>query len=201
MKRAILVVAALVAARAAAEEKGPEPEVVVSGNVEHGGYGGPEMRISSVRGEGAVFVGGRGGWIIDHRFVIGGAGYGLASRIGAPDAAQPATGRYDINFGYGGPFIEAIILPRRLWHLSLTSLFAAGGVSYAEHGVQNPGTLSTSTVFVWEPSATLELNVVKFMRVDLGVGWRLVRGVDLTALKNTDVGGFSGVLAFKFGKF
>ncbi len=198
MKIAILV--AMVASAAAAQEKRPEPEVIVSGEIESGGYGGPEMKFTSVRGEGAVFLGGRGGWIINHTLVLGGAGYGLVSQIAAPAAAQPAAGpRYDISFGYGGPFIEAIILPHKVWHVSVTSLFAAGDVKYRIHDGGDVG--GNSTVFVWEPSATLELNVVRFMRIDLGASWRLVRGVDRAALRNADVTGFAGLLAFKFGKF
>lgn len=201
--RAIGILAAALAAAGAAvaDEKPakPEAEVLVGGELEHGGYGGPEMRFTTVRGEGAVFLGGRGGWVINHSVVLGGAGYGMVTRVAAPDAAQPASGRYDVTFGYGGVFIEGIILPHRLWHLSLASLFGGGGITYRERG--NDMTRSSAEVFVWEPSATLEFNVVRFLRIDLGASWRMVRGVDLAGLSNSDLTGFSGLLAFKFGTF
>jgi hypothetical protein len=201
MKRILAAFVALASAAAVAEEEHPEAEVLISGHVDHGGYGGPEMRFTTVRGEGAVLLGGRGGWIIDHTFVIGGAGYGLVNRIAAPDSAQPASGRYDLNFGYGGVFIEGIILPRNLWHLSVASLFGGGGVGYMDHDLHDAQTHATAAVFVWEPSATFEFNVVKFLRIDLGASYRLVRGVDLAGLRNADLSGFSGMLAFKFGRF
>ena len=34
------------------------------------------MTFTTLNGENAVLVGGRGGWIINHSFVLGGAGYG-----------------------------------------------------------------------------------------------------------------------------
>ncbi len=200
MSRITALAVALAAAGAFAQEQRPEQEVLVSGEVEHGGYGGPEMRFTTIRGDGAVFVGGRGGWVINHAFVIGGAGYGMVTRAAAPDIAFPGV-RHDMTFGYGGPFIEAIVLPHRVWHVSVASLFGVGGISYVDNAAQNGITRDSTAVFVWEPSATLEINVFKFMRVDFGASYRLVRGADLPGLTNSDMSGFSGLLAFKFGKF
>ncbi len=195
--KTVLIVAMLGLASAAAAES---PELLVAGEVEHGGFGGPDLRISSVLGEGATFVGGRGGWIIDHRFIVGGAGYGLASRIAAPAAAQPAIGSYDLSFGYGGPFIEYIIAPERLVHLSLLSLFAAGGIHYTGHGPSTPS-FGSATVFVWEPGVLVEINLLRFLRFDMGANYRLVSGVDLPGLRSSDVDGLSLLFALKFGKF
>lgn len=199
MKVLLLAVAVLAGSASAAEDR-PADEVLVSGEIEHGGFGGPEMRFSSVLGSGAVFVGARGGWIINHRFIIGGAGYGLASRIGAPSSAQPGIGRYDLSFGYGGPCFEYVVAPGRLWHLSVLSLFGAGGLQYVSRELAPPSP-RTSAVFVWEPALLLEVNVVSFLRIDLGASYRLVSGAELTGLGNSDVGGPAGVLALKFGKF
>jgi hypothetical protein len=159
------------------------------------------MRFSSVLGSGAVFVGGRGGWIVNHRFILGGAGYGLASRIGAPSGVQPAVGRYDLAFGYGGVFLEYVLAPRELWHLSVLTLFGAGGLEYMSRDSAPPSGHSASAVFVWEPALLVEINLISFLRLDVGASYRLVRGVDLTGVSNSDVGGPSGVLALKFGKF
>lgn len=95
-----------------------------------------------------MLVGSRGGWIINHVVVLGGGGYGLVSSVTAPQQAQPALGRYDLSFGYGGVIIEGIILPMRAWHLSV----------------------------VWEPTLSLELNLVSFMRIDVGAGYRVGGG-------------------------
>ncbi len=41
------------------------------------------LKSTSISGKSAWLVGGRCGWIVNHSFVIGGGGYGLASDIPA----------------------------------------------------------------------------------------------------------------------
>ena len=41
---------------------------------------GPAIRFTQIDGDFGVLVGGRGEWIINHRFVLGGGGYGLTNQ-------------------------------------------------------------------------------------------------------------------------
>ncbi|MBN1426023.1 hypothetical protein JXA88_15850, partial [Candidatus Fermentibacteria bacterium] len=56
-----------------------QPETLLKGPIENGGFGGLVVKFSQLADQTAVFVGGRGGWILNHTFVIGGGGYGLAN--------------------------------------------------------------------------------------------------------------------------
>ncbi|MBM2841488.1 MAG: hypothetical protein HW412_2016, partial [Bacteroidetes bacterium] len=76
-------------------------------DVEHGGYGAFVVKFCSVNNEFGVLVGGRGGWIIDHTFAIGGAGYGLANNVHSRVAGP--LGERCVNFGYGGLALEYIL--------------------------------------------------------------------------------------------
>lgn len=58
-----------------------QEKTLLEGEVSHGGFGGPAVKFTSVNGDFGIMVGGRGGWIIDHTFVIGGGGYGLLNDI------------------------------------------------------------------------------------------------------------------------
>ena len=58
-----------------------QDETLVSGKTESGGYGGPLCKMGQINGETGIFVGGQGGWIINHRFVLGGTGYGLVNDV------------------------------------------------------------------------------------------------------------------------
>ena len=60
-----------------------EETLLGSSEVTHGGFGGPVIKYTQIKGEPAVLVGGRGGWIINHTFIIGGGGYGLVNDIKA----------------------------------------------------------------------------------------------------------------------
>jgi len=48
-----------------------------SGKVDHGGYGAFTVGYTQIDGKDAILSGGRGGWLIDHHFTNGLAGYGF----------------------------------------------------------------------------------------------------------------------------
>ncbi len=73
-----IMVICLVAFPAFAQE-----ETLIKGDVESGGFGGPVVKMTSLNGQDGILVGGRGGWILNHSFIIGGGGYGLANNVRA----------------------------------------------------------------------------------------------------------------------
>lgn len=186
-----------------------EQTLLGSGEISNGGFGGPVIKYTSIKGETGILVGGRGGWIINHSFVIGGGGYGLVNNI---KALMPVHidqfGRLHtpyINFGYGGVELEYIIQSDRLLHFSLYTLIGGGTISYRDGlwGDNNSGEWDTpeDAFFVLEPQINVELNVVSFMRINAGAGYRFISGVELNNLDNGDFSGFSGGLTLKFGSF
>jgi hypothetical protein len=54
-----------------------QTETLFDGEVSHGGFGGPVVKFSEIAGSAGVWVGGRGGWIINlselHTISLGGA--------------------------------------------------------------------------------------------------------------------------------
>jgi len=56
-----------------------EEETLLGGGFESGGYGGPVVKFTNVKGEFAVMAGGYGGWLINHSLMLGGGGYGLVT--------------------------------------------------------------------------------------------------------------------------
>ncbi|MBS4000680.1 MAG: hypothetical protein KGZ71_09375, partial [Desulfobulbaceae bacterium] len=48
-------------------------------SVTWGGFGAPEFKFSEVNGDFALYIGGRGGVIINNSFIIGLAGYGVVT--------------------------------------------------------------------------------------------------------------------------
>jgi hypothetical protein len=200
---ALLVVSSPAAAYGGDAPKGsqePEPEVLIPHTSRHGGWGGPVVQISTLRDRGAVFVGGRGGWLLDGRLTIGGGGFGLANRITAPEGAGRAGEQLDLQMGYGGGWLEYTFSPLRLLHLSVGTLVGGGelALKFRDGGSYGSG---RDGFFVVEPAAVAELNVAKFVRADLGVAYRWIVGADMPGLSDSDVAGFSLVAVLKFGKF
>lgn len=178
-----------------------QEQTLISGDIESGGFGGPALKITTINGENAIMVGGRGGWIINHCFVIGGAGYGLVNNVNAntPDTSR---GLASIEMGYGGLDLEYIASSDDLLHLSIQLLIGGGGVGYKD---DNDDMFNnhhkTNSFFVLEPSVQANLNVTHFFRIAAGVSYRYVSGLTSVVSTNADLSGPSANLTFKFGKF
>jgi hypothetical protein len=202
MRRFITLSTALLLAAAA----GADEETLLSGQIEHGGFGGPNVKFTEMKDKFAVLVGGRGGWIINHSFVIGGGGYGLVNQNIDERFISPDTTIY-MTMGYGGLELEYIASSNRLLHFSISSLIGAGGVDYIakarsddwEHHHYNTG--AVDAFFIFEPGINSELNVLRFFRVDTGVSYRFVSGISTVGLSDNDLSGISANITLKFGKF
>ena len=176
-----------------------QEETLIGGEIENGGFGGPVVKLGSINGETGIFVGGRGGWIINHTFIVGGGGYGLANNVKAK-VLGPYSERY-LNFGYGGLELEYIAQSDRLIHFSVMTLIGAGGLGWRDESIRGGMNSDGDAFFILEPAAQVNLNVTKYFRLSAGVSYRYVSGVDSPAATNADLSGPSGVLTFRFGKF
>ena len=170
-----------------------EETLLGSGEISSGGFGAPVVKYTQIKGEPALLVGGRGGWIINHTFVIGGGGYGLVNNIlGNPPYALysdpqivsqlwPLITTY-ITFGYGGLELEYIIQSDQLLHFSVYTLIGAGAITY-RNGDYRPILVDydypSDAFFVLEPAVNAELNVASFMRISAGFSYRFISGVKL----------------------
>ncbi|MCF8366532.1 MAG: hypothetical protein K9H16_12165 [Bacteroidales bacterium] len=183
--------------------------------IAHGGYGALNVEYGQIDGKDAVLVGGRGGWIINHRLVLGLGGKGIASTVSYPyeDAGSLFNEKYYLNGGYGGFLIEPIIAPFSPVHVSFPVLIGGGGVAYSlQYKYQNNWdnsyweTIDASAFFVVEPGMEINLNLVKFMRISFGGYYRFTSGLALEdpfgekAPKDL-IDGFSAGVSLKFGKF
>lgn len=199
LKPLLLLTLLLLPASLAAQEE----TLLGSGDIDNGGYGGPVVKVTMINNEFAVLVGGRGGWIINHTFVIGGAGYGLVNKIKSR-IVGPFGERY-VEFAYGGLDLEYIIDSDRLLHASIHALTGAGTVKYRGEWNDNYWSPDLANeddaVFVFEPGFNLDLNVIQWFRLSAGVSYRYVRGATSGVASNKDLTGFAGGLTLRFGDF
>lgn len=177
-------------------------ETLFNGHIEHGGFGGPVFKLSSVNNETALFAGGRGGWILKfsptRSFVIGGGGYGLVNDIKAPGIFKNDRQLY-LSIAYGGLELEYIYHPNKLIHFSAQTLIGGGGVGYRYK--DNEDSFNTDSFFIFEPGINAIMNISHFFRIGGGISYRFVNGSHLPDGTNADLKGLSGVFTFKFGKF
>jgi hypothetical protein len=189
----------------------PQEETLLEGGIESGGFGGPVVKFTQIKKEFGVLVGGYGGWLINHTFMIGGGGYGLVNKIRADEEAQTVYQLYsgrpiNIEMGYGGVVLEYIDNSNALVHFAFNTLIGAGGVTYNERDNDDwdwndNNNRPTDAFFVVEPELKAELNMTTFLRINIGGSYRFVSGINLIGLKNSDIAGPSANITFKFGKF
>jgi len=189
MKGSIL--ALILSATTASVALGQE-QTLVTGSMESGGMGAPVLKFSEVAGQFALFIGGRGGWIINHTFLIGGGGYGLANDIDL-DGFPP---RRDLEFGYGGLDLEYINSSNNLIHFTIQGLVGGGGLT-----TRLQYFFESEAVFVLEGGANIMLNVTPYFRMGIGGGYRWVTDVDTRIVSSAALSSGYGSLTFKFGKF
>lgn len=187
MKRisSLILLLLAVASSAVAQER-----TLLGPRFHSGGFGGPVVKFSEVDGDFAVFVGGRGGWIINHTLVLGLGGYGLVNDV---DIIEFPSAR-DIEFGYGGFELEYINSSNSLIHFTAYLLIGGGGLSTSLPGDEE-------AVFVLEPAANVELNVTPYFRLCVGGGYRYVTGINIPIFDDRDLSAAVGVMTFKFGAF
>ena len=183
------------------------------GRIEHGGWGGFTLGYTKVAGKDAFLSGGRGGWLIDHHFTLGLAGYGFFTDMDYNSQAQPTIDDYSLGGGYGGLLLEPIIFPFKPVHVSFPVLIGGGGAFVIDemtyHGYEEYG--SYGSYFVLEPGIDIEFNIVRFFRVALNVGYRYTSDLSLDYYSSPGtmefsvpadaIRGFNAGITMKFGKF
>lgn len=180
-----------------------QTETLFDGSVSHGGFGGPVVQIGDVAGTAGVWVGGRGGWIINldhhHAISLGGGGYGLVTNHRVP---VPYDGNDDLYAmgGYGGFIFEYTNRSYRLIHITAATLIGGGGLMLRERNFDDVNE-EVESYFVFEPGIHAELNVTHFFRIAAGVNYRMTSGISDFGFTDSDFSGFNGVITFKFGGF
>ncbi len=176
-----------------------QDETLLGSEIESGGYGGPLVMFGQINGETGVFVGGQGGWIINHKYVLGAKGYGLVNTVDAQELENTK-----LEFGCGGALLEYIFASGKLLHFSIQAMIGAGGVKYALIDYTQGDeefSYTEDAFFVLEPGVNLELNIHRNFRLSAGVAYRYVNGVDYEDLSDSDLSGVSGQILLKFGVF
>jgi hypothetical protein len=177
-----------------------------------GGYGGITARYNELGSAPGAVVGFRGCFIAGHTVAIGFGGNGIFSNF-----------KYDSKLGkdalmaggYGGLFVEPIILPKLPVHIALPVMIGVGGISYSLNNTDKnwrsnyseDNVIDSKAFFLIEPGVELEINVVKYLRLAVGAYYRFTSDVslqysDLTPIEKPGfLRGISTGITLKFGKF
>jgi len=191
LKKCLLLAFLLVSVVAAQEE------TLVGEEIHSGGYGAPVWKITQMNGKTAYLSGGRGAWLINHKFGIGAGGYGT---ITDAKSSYELNGRpLYIQLEYGGLELEYIHQSDKVLHWTVIAFFGNGTVKLRHHSPDRE--VQEDRIYVLEPSINADINVAKWFRIGFGASYRYALGLDLAPLAQTDINGLSGLVILKFGSF
>jgi hypothetical protein len=158
------------------------------------------------------------GMILNHNWSVGltGSAIGNPGNLYYNDIYSPDgySAMYGANLvgGYGGGLIEYTAFPGSMVHFSVPVMIGAGYFSYIDdyyygndfmydHHNWNYSTIDWNVCFVVEPGVKLEFNIIKMLRLGLGVSYRYSPNFELVNTPADLLNQFTGRLSLRFGKF
>jgi hypothetical protein len=214
MKKPVILSTLLILLYSAAFSQNPEFEYYKNKEIKtllgrdkvRGAYSAFTIGYSVIDNKHAILFGGRVAWIANHSI-----GFGIGATGFMNEFHYESSLDRDVFLagGYGGLYIEPILMPRFPVHLSFPVLFGAGGISYVSKDLDlhNNNLVEDSEAFlIIEPAAELELNFTRFFRLAIGASYRFPTSFDVglsgTPTANAEsIKGMSYMVTFKFGKF
>jgi len=187
------------------EDKSMEYMTLFGHNKPGGAYGAFNFGYSEIGNEHSVLFGGRFEWIAAQSIGFGFGGKGFINEYHyEPTIDKEAF----LTGGYGGLYIEPILLPRFPVHLAFPVLLGAGGISYVTKDMEfDDNFIEDSEAFlIVEPSAELELNITRHFRLAFGASYIITTPFDIGTSGNSfasseSLEGWNYTVTFKFGKF
>jgi hypothetical protein len=206
MKKLIIAIVCLVDGVFAMAQSDPQQTQTLFRNPQHiGWYVAPEFGYTRFDDKDVFLSGVSGGVIFNHSFSLGLAGYGIvnSSSLQYSDIIPPDD--LYLYGGYGGLKMEYRMFPSKVTHVSFPLLIGGGALSYNRNNDMNYNYMEESYAsdgfFVLEPGVMLGVNLIKFMRLDVGVTYRFAPNIDLPNTSAVLLNTFNAMVSLKFGKF
>lgn len=168
-----------------------------------------DTKATKLISEPAILTGGRVGWNVNGVMNIGFMAQGLVPTVQktiSSDVFQNQKAR--LLMGYGGITLEPVIGSRLPIHITFPTTLGAGWVGYVkdwkhENAYTNheDDLLDDEIFFVLEPSAMVEMNLTKILRVSMGGSYRFTDDIELLETSKSALEGFAFQFSVKLGRF
>lgn len=164
-----------------------------NGDVHVSGFGSYIIGFSSVGGEFAVYNGGGGAVLLNQTVYFGGYGLGLSTRqetesltIANSDGSQSTYEDLNTQFGHGGFWIGYLHQSYKPVHFGASTKLGWGSLSMSNdsydqyHQDYQYYSIAQDNVFVIIPQIEVEMNLLKWFKINASAGYQFVTGVDKT---------------------
>lgn len=181
-------------------QTGTEAQTLFGGNglrtKDLGFFVAPAIGFTQMDGAAATLFQLRGGINLKDRFTVG--GYFNHSLNDIRPKSETVPGVY-MDYWSAGGFTEYTVLAKKLFHLTLP-LFIGYGEVEMDNEMGRAG-LGEANFLQVEPSALLEINLHRYARFNVGVGYRMVGQMSYRNFDQRDISGLTGYVGLKFGLF
>jgi hypothetical protein len=203
MKQKLPVLIALYLSACAACFSQKEPVVLINSHkeIDRSFFIAPEFKLSKVINDWQSFGGVRLGYGINHKYIFGIEVDGVVSDMGFYGPGSLTENDYLRNtLFYGGLYFDFIVPTGIPLQVSFPTLLGVGGdIVYEKQPFAK--FLEVGDFKFAEPKLNLELNLLRFLRIGAGVGYRLVTNSHIQRLSNKDLSGIVINANIKFGSF
>jgi len=163
---------------------------------EFGFFVSPAVGITQMDGFNSLLLNLRGGLSINDKFLIG--GYFKTSMNDIRPQSETVPNVYMDYWTVGG-FTEYTLLSKKVIHVTFPLYIGYGEVEMDnESGFTGLGEANFLEI---EPAALLEVNLHKYVRFNVGVGYRIVSQMNYRNFNQSDISGLTGCIGLKFGLF
>ncbi len=170
-----------------------------SSDKSRGLYGAVTIKYGTVENSNTIFIGGRGGWIINHKIAFGFGGYGFYG-----DKQNLTTNiQYNYSGGYGGFIVEPIFYSSKVVHFSMPIMLGGGWVGRIQKFDDHSEIMYSDLVFLAvEPGLEVDFNITKKFRIAIGAYYTIANDIDSSSeLSDEIMNNLSVGLQFKWGIF
>jgi hypothetical protein len=159
-----------------------------------GGYGSLQLRYGEANGQGYIWLGGYGGWLIGGKLLLGAGGAGAFGEIEITSNGN--VDKYEI--GYSGFVSEYRLSLSPKWKLVPGFLIGGGRLEKElEEGLR-----LSSGFFVAEPHLQAELEILPWMHMTSGIFYRHIGKHNLPNVTDDySLNGLSYGIGIKLGYF
>ncbi len=200
MRMISIILFCAAAFNAAAQQAEETKTLFGSGKSQIGYFVNPSCQFSEIAGS-TVVLPGVGAGIILNNYISLGINYRFIATENTP--VGEADTRLYLDQKYTGIKGEYILFPEKTAHLNFQLEAGMGHTEFDLKDAYESGDVPTNDAsFVYlEPGAALEINLWKYLKLDLEVGYRFVSDVTFNNLTEKDFRGFTYTAGFKIGIF
>jgi hypothetical protein len=169
-----------------------------------GFYGSLSVGYSPIDHKDGVTASMRGCWIMDHFFSLGVGGTAFVNGIDQINfdlLSSSSNNENNLAGGYGGVIFEPILLPLKPIHLSFPIMVGVGAASSFDYYEYYSSVNVSDFFWVIEPTAELEINFTRWMRLALYASYRYTSELEIENISKDALRSYSAGITVKVGLF